>query len=110
MDYYKQVEIKDTIKYWAKRFKESRERSNEMTLELKNTINASIVYPKPGRMYDVTTNQGNIHKNIIFEGYSNGIAKPKYIFTKKDGEKISINPSYEVEMEEIAIDNLTEVL
>jgi hypothetical protein len=70
-------------------------------LEVKKDIPRTIEYPIIGKVYDVTTNQGNIHKHIQFQGYSNGVAKPKYIFKELNGQRISINPSYEVEMAEV---------
>jgi len=70
-------------------------------LEVKKDTPKTIEWPVAGKVYDVTTNQGNIHKHIQFQGYSNGVAKPKYIFKQLNGQRLSVNPSYEVEMSEI---------
>jgi len=60
-------------------------------------------WPRRGRCYDVTTNLGNIHRSLTFLGYSNGGVKPKYLFKTKNGKEMSINPSYEVEIEESVV-------
>ena len=74
---------------------------NEQLLEIEREEKEMLVFPKVWKFYDITTNQGNIHRNIMFLGYSNGVAKPKYVFQRKSGNILSINPSYEVEMQEI---------
>jgi len=70
-------------------------------LQLAQEQEKTIQFPMIGKLYDVTTNQGNIHRSLRFIGYSNGVAKPKYIFKKSSGNTLSINPSYEVEIEQI---------
>jgi len=72
-------------------------------LEIKKEPEKTIEFPIRGRIYNVTTNQGNIYRRLYFAGYSNGVAKPQYIFKELSGNRISINPSYQVEMCEAEI-------
>lgn len=92
MGYFKQKAIKNGL------FINKEEYS---MLQLEQKEKSTHVYPRIGKLYDITTNQGNIHRKVMFLGYSNGVAKPKYLFKREDGNTLSINPSYEVEMEEI---------
>ena len=71
------------------------------------TPNENIEWPKKGIRYDVTTNLGNRQKSVTFIGYSNGGVKPKYLFRTDDGRMISINPSYEIEIEESLLQDNT---
>ena len=102
MGYYKQKEIENQelgIDTWEDvNFKRNMEEEQLLQVEQEEK---AVTYPKIGKFYDVTTNQGNIHRSIVFIGYSNGVAKPKYVFKRQNGNTLSINPSYEVEMEEI---------
>ena len=102
MGFYKQAEIENqelNLDTWEDiEFKRNMEEEQLLQVERDETM---LTYPIGGKAYDVTTNQGNIHKNIVFLGYSNGVAKPKYLFKKENGNTVSVNPSYEVEMEQI---------
>jgi len=102
MGFYKQAEIENqelNLDTWEDiEFKRNMEEEQLLQVERDETM---LTYPIVGKSYDVTTNQGNIHKNIVFLGYSNGVAKPKYLFKKENGNTVSVNPSYEVEMEQI---------
>jgi|15BtaG_2_1085339.scaffolds.fasta_scaffold183826_1 hypothetical protein len=76
-------------------------------LEIKKEYEKTIEFPIRGRIYNVITNQGNIYRRLYFVGYSNGVAKPQYIFKELNGTRVSINPSYQVEMCETDIpDNI----
>ena len=102
MGFYKQASIENqqlNLDTWEDiEFKRNMEEEQLLQVERDETM---LTYPIIGKSYDVTTNQGNIHKNMVFLGYSNGVAKTKYLFKKENGNTVSVNPSYEVEMEQI---------
>ena len=35
-----------------------------------------IVFPEKGKIYDIIESSGNIRKNLVFQGWSNGVSKP----------------------------------
>jgi len=103
MGYYKQIEIENRElnldSYEDEQYLRYMEEQQLLKLEQEEKTQT---FPMIGKYYDITTNQGNIHRNVVFLGYSNGVVKPKYLFKRRNGNTVSVNPSYEVEMEEIS--------
>tara|TARA_R100000808_G_C2124867_1_gene135282 strand:+ start:801 stop:1112 length:312 start_codon:yes stop_codon:yes gene_type:complete len=87
--------------YEQKGYLDSYLKKKGIMLEINKDNSNGITFPELDKVYDVTTNQGNVHKSLKFKGYSNGVVKPKYIFESVTGNTVCINPSYEVEMTEI---------
>jgi hypothetical protein len=59
------------------------------------------VYPKKGNSYNITTSLGNIIKDAVFIEDINFDTKTVKLFKQPNGHKVTVNPSYVVEVEEV---------
>lgn len=61
----------------------------------------NIDYPIKGSVYNITTSLGNIIKGAVFIKDISFDTKTVKLFKQPNGNKITVNPSYVVEVEEM---------